>query len=132
MGLIYGDFTLRNARKRGVAPKVVRALVDTGVNILCLPPALATELQLAEVEKRRVRLADGAQRWVPYVGPVQLSFGKRRSFAGAFVLGDEVRVGAVALGDLDLVVVPELKTITVHPGSPHVARGVALGVRSSE
>jgi len=34
MSLIYGDFTIRNARKRGVAPKVVRALVDTGVNIL--------------------------------------------------------------------------------------------------
>jgi len=96
------------------------------------PPALATELQLAEVEKRQVRLADGAQRWVPYVGPVQLSFGKRHSFAGAFVLGDEVRVGAVALGDLDLVVVPELKTVTVHPDSPQIARGVALGVRSSE
>jgi hypothetical protein len=83
-GLIYGDFTLRNARRRGLAPKIVRALVDTGANILCIPPALATELQLVEVEKREVTLPDGAKRWVPYVGPVQLSFGKRHSFAGAF------------------------------------------------
>jgi len=130
MGLIYGDFTIRNARKRGLAPHVVRALVDTGANILCIPPTLATELQLDEVEKREVVLADGAKHWVPYVGPVQLSFGKRHSFGGAFVVGDEVLVGAIALRDLDLIVVPALETISVHPASPHIARGVARGVRT--
>ena len=130
MGLIYGDFTIRNARKRGLAPQVVRALVDTGANILCIPPALATELQLDEVEKREVVLADGAKHWVPYVGPVQLSFGKRHSFGGAFVVGDEVLVGAIALQDLDLIVVPALETISVHPESPHIARGVARSVRA--
>ena len=131
MGLIYGDFTIRNARKRELAPQLVRALVDTGANILCIPPTLATELQLDEVEKREVVLADGAKHWVPYVGPVQLSFGKRHSFGGAFVVGDEVLVGAIALQDLDLIVVPALETISVHPESPnHIARGVARGVRS--
>ena len=39
MGLVYGDFILRNARKRGLAPKVVRAFVDTGANILCIADA---------------------------------------------------------------------------------------------
>jgi clan AA aspartic protease len=130
MGLIYGNFTIRNARKRGLAPKVVRALVDTGANILCIPPALATELQLDEVEKRQVVLADGAKHWVPYVGPVQLSFDKRHSFGGAFVIGNEVLVGAIALQDLDLIVAPGLETVTVHPESPHIARGVSLGCRT--
>jgi clan AA aspartic protease len=130
MGLVYGDFILRNARKRGLAPKVVRAFVDTGANILCIPPTLATELQLDEVEKREVVLADGAKHWVPYVGPVQLSFGKRHSFGGAFVVGDEVLVGAIALQDLDLIVVPALETFSVDPASPHIARGVARGVRT--
>lgn len=130
MGLIYGNFTLRNARKRGLAPKVVRALVDTGANILCIPPTLAAELQLDEVEKRQVVLADAATHWVPYVGPVQLSFGKRHSFGGAFVIGDEVLVGAIALQDLDLIVAPGLETVTVHPESPHIARGVARGCRT--
>jgi hypothetical protein len=112
MGLIYGDFTIRNARKCGLAPKIVRALVDTGANTLCIlrrqssacssswvaprgstrathalhPPTLAAELQLDEVERRQVTVADGSTHWVPYVGPVQLSFGKRHSFGGAFVL----------------------------------------------
>jgi clan AA aspartic protease len=130
MGLTYGNFTIRNARKRGLAPKVVRALVDRGANILCIPPALATELQLDEVEKRQVVLADGAKHWVPYVGPVQLSFDKRHSFGGAFVIGDEVLVGAIALQDLDLIVAPGLETVTVHPESPHIARGVSLGCRT--
>src|ERR1700722_2491242 len=84
MGLVYGSFTLRNARECGLAPKIVRALVDTGANILRIPPALATELQLEEVEKRKVVMADGSKHWVPYVGPVQLSFEKRHSFGGAF------------------------------------------------
>jgi clan AA aspartic protease len=123
MGLIYGDFTVRNARKRGLAPKIVRALVDTGANILCIPPALAAELQFDEVEKRQVRLADGANHWVPYVGPVQLSFGKRHSFGGAFVIGNEVLVGAIALQDLDLILAPAGDTVTVHPDSPNIARG---------
>jgi clan AA aspartic protease len=130
MGLIYGDFTIRNARKRGLAPHVVRALVDRGANILCIPPALAAELQFDEVEKRQVRLADGANHWVSYVGPVQLSFGKRHSFGGAFVIGNEVLVGAIALQDLDLILAPAGETVTVDPDSPHIARGVALGVRS--
>jgi clan AA aspartic protease len=134
MGLIYGNFILRNARKRGLAAKTVRALVDTGANTLCIPPALAAELQLEEVEKRKVVMADGSKHWVPYVGPVQLSFDKRRSFGGAFVLGDEVLVGAIAFQDLDLIVAPALETaletVTVHPESSHIARGFAYGLRS--
>jgi clan AA aspartic protease len=130
MGLVYAEFTLRNARKRGLAPKIVRALVDTGANILCIPPALAIELRLDEADRRPVKVADGATHLVPYVGPVQLSFGKRHSFGGAFVIGDEVLVGAIALQDLDLIVVPALETVTVHPASPHAARGVALGYRT--
>ena len=129
MGLVYADFALRNARKRGLASKTVRALVDTGANTLCIPPTLATELQLDEVERRQVTVADGSTHWVPYVGPVQLSFGKRHSFGGALVLGNEVLVGAIALQDLDLIVAPALETVTVHPESPHIARGFALGHR---
>ena len=130
MGHVYGDFTLRNARKRGLPSKVVRAMVDTGANTLCLPPALAHELQLDEVEKRQVKLADGGRHWVPYVGPVQLSFAGRHSFGGAFVMGDEVLIGAIALQDLDLIVVPALETVTVHPDSPGVARGFAYSPRT--
>jgi clan AA aspartic protease len=134
MGLVYSKFTLRNPRKRELASVVTHALVDTGANTLCILPTLAAELELEEVEKCGVTLADGSKHWVPYVGPVQISFGhgrrgKRHSFGGAFVLGDEVLVGAIALQDMDLVVAPALETVTVNPASPHIARGYAYGYR---
>jgi hypothetical protein len=68
MGPVYGNFTLRNACDHELAPKIVRALVDTGANIVRVPAALASELQLEEVEKRRLRAADREKEWVPYVG----------------------------------------------------------------
>ena len=46
---------------------------------------------------------------------------------GAFVLGDEVLVGAIALQDMDLVIAPALATVTVNPASPRIARGFAYG-----
>jgi len=59
-----------------------------------------------------VTLAGGSKHWIPYVGPVQLSFGKRYFFGGAIVLGGgEILVGAIALQDMDLVVAPALETV---------------------
>ena len=73
LGLVYGNSTLRNARECGLAPKIIRALVDTGANILRIPPALATELQLDEVEKREVvwRMAPSTGRFAS--GPAEPS-----------------------------------------------------------
>jgi predicted aspartyl protease len=61
MGRVYSNFTLRNPLKRELASVVIRALVDTGADTLCIPPALAAELELEEVEKRGVTLADGSK-----------------------------------------------------------------------
>lgn len=103
MALIYSDFVLRNPCQCEPATKAVRALLDTGTNVLCIPPTLAEELQLEEVEKRHIKLADGARCWVPYAGPVELLFRGRHCFVGALVLGDEVRVGLAAIEDMRLV-----------------------------
>jgi clan AA aspartic protease len=103
MALIYSDFVLRNPCASEPAAKAVRALLDTGTNVLCIPPTLAEELQLGEVEKRHVKLADGGGCWVPYVGPVELLFRGRHCFLGALVFGDEVRVGVAAIEDMRLV-----------------------------
>ena len=127
MGFVYGNFVLRNPRKRELAEVPVRALVDTGANTLCVPAYLAAALQVEEVERREVTLADGGKHWVPYVGPLQISFGGRHSFGGAFVLGNEVLVGAIALEDMDLVISPALAEVAVNPLSPGIARGFALG-----
>jgi hypothetical protein len=58
----------------------VRALADSGAVHLCLPEHLALQLQLKELERREVVLADGRRRSVPYMGPVEVRFANRRCF----------------------------------------------------
>jgi hypothetical protein len=55
-----------------------------------------------------------------YVGPIEVRFAERACFTGALVLGDEVLLGAVPMEDMDLVVSPAMRTVTVNPDSPHI------------
>jgi len=77
-------------------------------------------LQLQELERREVVLADGHRRTVPYMGPIEVRFANRRCFTGAMVLGDEVLLGAIPMEDMDLVLKPQLQSIAVNPASPNI------------
>ena len=99
---------------------MVRALADSGAVHLCIPEHVAIQLQLQELERREVVLADGRRRTVPYVGPVEVRFRNRRCFTGAMVLGDEVLLGAIPMEDMDLVLQPQLQKIDVNPASPNI------------
>ena len=57
---------------------------------------------------------------VPYVGPIKVSIGDRFCYVGALVLGDEVLLGAVSMEDMDLVVHPSRREVTVNPASPNI------------
>ena len=70
--------------------------------------------------EREVTTADGSKRLCPYVGPIEVHFGERACFTGALVLGDEVLLGAVPMEDMDLVVSPAMRTVTVNPDSPNI------------
>jgi clan AA aspartic protease len=102
-----------------------KALVDTGAVHLCLPPHLVIQLQLVELERREVVLADGQRLSVPCVGPVEVGLADRRCFTGAMVLGDEVLVGAIPLEDRDLVVRHQLQRVDVNPENPNMAVSLA-------
>ncbi len=65
-------------------------------------------------------LADGGRRLVPYVGPIEVRFEKRRCFVGAMVMGDETLLGAIPMEDMDLVIEPSRRTVTVNPTSPNI------------
>ena len=125
MGLIRGIFTLSNASKPELASVEVSALADTGAVHLCIPEHLAIQLNLAELERREVVLADGRRRTVPYVGPVELRFKNRRCFTGAMVLGNEVLLGAIPMEDMDLVLRPQLQSVDVNPESPNIPVSLA-------
>ena len=94
------------------------ALADTGAMMLCIPSSIAARLELETADHRPVTLADGRRVNVPYVGPIQVRFDNRACFVGALVMGDEVVLGAVPMEDMDLVVSPLARTVTVNPANP--------------
>ncbi len=112
-----------------LAPLEVSALADSGAVHLCIPEHLAIQLNLAELERREVVLADGHRRSVPYVGPVEVRFRNRRCFTGAMVLGHEVLLGAIPMEDMDLVLRPQLQSVDVNPESPNLPLSVAMAAR---
>lgn len=131
MGIVRTKLVLANPVKPSLSPIEVGALVDTGAMHLCVPEHVVIQLELNEHEKREVTLADGSKRLIPYVGPVEVFFGKRRCFVGAMVMGDEVLLGAIPMEDMDLVVRPLTREVTVNPLSPNIPSSVAKGFDSS-
>ena len=120
MGHIYAKIRLSNPRESGLLPIEVNALVDTGAITLCIPEHIMLQLKLMEIEKREVTVADGRNKVVPYVGPIQVNFEGRTCFTGALVLGDSVLMGVVPMEDMDLVLNPTKQTITSNPISPNI------------
>jgi len=119
MGLVHADLILINPRNG--AEINVRAMADSGSLLLCIPQHVALQLQLEELEKREVTLADGNRHLVPYVGPLQVQFANRRCYTGALVLGDEALLGAVPMEDMDVLIDMARQRLIVNPESPNIA-----------
>lgn len=111
MGLTHVSIQLKNPRLSELEPVEIDALAVTGAVYLCIPTPIQIPLQLEEIDKKEVPLADGSQRLVPYVGPIELRYKNRVGFAGALVVGDQPLPGAIPMEDMDLVVVA--KTVEV-------------------
>lgn len=120
MGHVFAGLELSNPRDPELQPIGVKALVDMGALMLCVPEHVARQLKLEDETVREVTLADGRSRNVPYVGPIKVAFGKRYCYVGALVVGDEVLLGAVPMEDMDLVVNPSRREVTVDPRSPNI------------
>jgi clan AA aspartic protease len=129
MGLTTSKIILSNPRRSDLSPVEIEALADTGALHLCIPDHIRIQLDLDKVEDREVTLADGSKRLVPYVGPIMISFMNRSGFTGALVLGDEALIGAIPMEDMDLVVIPSTRTLTVNPISPNIPASMAKGIR---
>ena len=128
MGLTTATIKLSNPRKPDLLPIEIKALADTGALHLCIPEHVAIQLDLKEAEKREVTLADGSKKKVSYVGPIQMEFMNRKGFTGALVLGDEALIGTIPMEDMDLIVIPQTRTLTTNPLSPNVPASVAKGL----
>jgi len=125
MGLINAKLILKNPRKPQLKPVEVEALADSTAVHLCIPAHVQIQLELEEIDRKEVTLADGSRRLVPYVGPIELRFKNRVGFAGALVMGDQTLLGAIPMEDMDLVIIPKTRTIDVNPISPNISTSIA-------
>ncbi len=125
MGLVIAKLVLKNPRQPDLAEIEVAALADSGAVHLCIPENVRARLQLEAIDDKVVTLADGSQKSVPYVGPIEIHFKNRVGFAGALVMGDQVLVGAIPMEDMDLVVIPKTRELDVNPASPNIATTIA-------
>ena len=126
MGLVNPTIALNNPRRPDLASvEVADALVDTGSVHLCIPEHIRIQLELEEIDKKEVTLADGSRKLVSYVGPIEIRFKNRIGFAGALVMGDEVFLGAIPMEDMDLIVTPKTRIVDVNPNSPNIATSIA-------
>ena len=105
MGLIHANLQLLNPSQPDAKAVDVSALADSGAVHLCIPEHMALQLQLRELERREVVLADGRRR-VPYMGPMEVRFANRRCFTSAMVLGDEVLLGAIPIAAMEMELSP--------------------------
>lgn len=120
MGHLFAEIGLSNPRRSELKPLVVKALVDTGALMLCIPEHVAVQLDLQTESLREVTVADGRSMRIPYVGPIKVMFEDRLCFVGALVMGDEVLLGAVPMEDMDLLLSPSRQTVMVNPASPNI------------
>lgn len=68
---VNANIILSNPVNRKLKPMTVTSLVDTGALHLCIPQHVAIQLELAELEKREVTLADGSkgvENYPPFEG----------------------------------------------------------------
>lgn len=125
MGYAYANLQLRNPSRPELQSIEVTALAETGALHLCLPAQVAAQLKLEPIYTREVTMADGKVHVVPYVGPIQVTFGNRGCFGGAIVLGDQVLLGAVQMEDMDLIVSPPERKVLPNPRSPNIPAALA-------
>jgi len=125
MGLATAKIILENPKDQTLEPIEVDSLADSGAVHLCIPEHLRIQLNLKEIDKKEVILADGSKQVVPYVGPIQIRFKNRVGFAGALVMGDQVLLGAIPMEDLDLVILPKKRIVDVNPASPNIGTSIA-------
>ncbi len=71
MGHVFAEIDLSNPRKSDLDSVRVKALVDTGALMLCIPEHITLQLKLETESTREASVADGRSMNVPYVGPVR-------------------------------------------------------------
>ena len=99
----------------------INSLVDTGATFMCVTEEIALQLgfDTTEVSQQVVTLADGHQRKVPKIAPIEISFQNRSYVTEAVVLGNEPLLGVIPLEAMDLIVDLRQQMLIVNPQHPN-------------
>ncbi len=137
MGLIFADLELVNSfdkelvrrgniQKEDIKVVKVKALVDTGVYMMCINEHIKVQLDLPFVRNAEAKLADGKTQSVEVVGPLIVNFANRTTSCNAIVMpgNAEVLLGAIPMEELDVVLNPLKQTIEVNPDSPYMGKTI--------
>lgn len=118
MGLIYAKVRVTNLF-RGNSVEI-HALVDTGATFLCVTHEIAAQLgfDITEVGQQIVTLANGRQKKIPKIAPIEIAFENRTYVTEAVVLGDEPLLGVLPMEAMDLVADPGQRKLLVNPRHP--------------
>lgn len=119
MGLTYAHLKLTNLFNQQAVE--IDALVDTGATFMCVTEEIAVQLgfDTTEVSRQIVTLADGHQRKVPKIAPIEISFANRSYVTEAVVLGNEPLLGVIPLEAMDLIVDSRQQALIVNPQHPN-------------
>jgi len=99
----------------------VNTLIDTGATFMCVTEEIALQLgfDIDEASQQTVTLADGHQRKVPKIAPIEIEFENRSYVTEAVVLGNEPLLGVIPLEAMDLAVDPRQQALIVNPQHPN-------------
>lgn len=119
MGPTYAKLKLTNLFNHQQVE--INSLVDTGATFMCVTEEIALQLGFdsSEVSRQVVTLADGHQRKVPKIAPIEIAFENRSYVTEAVVLGNEPLLGVIPLEAMDLVFDPRQQMLIVNPQHPN-------------
>lgn len=139
MGLVYADITLINGEdlilaKRNIIGEeeikqmTVTMLADSGAYMMAINESIQEQLKLDVKERRKAQMVPqkGGRSIQEYdvVGPIEVKFKNRRCSIDAMVLpGDnEPLLGAIPMGDMDILIHPRRQELIVNPDHPFFAQ----------
>ena len=119
MGLVYENITIKNAGdvinvRRGIIGESdihqidVKAIVDTGAELLVINEEIRQKLGLDVLGKKKVNLANDDPKICQLTEPVEIHWKDRDTVVQALVLegATEVLLGAIPLEGMNLIVDP--------------------------
>ena len=126
MGVFNVEVTLRNWQNQFLPEDdrgedvVWEAPVDTGASELCLPAEVVERLNLVEVGRIRVQIADGGRHSYRLMGMVEVEVQGRRCQVRAVELprGSRALLGAFPLEEMDWHISPKEGRLVPNPAFP--------------